>query len=57
MVNFTVEYKSPYNGFTFESMVYAADANNFLLVDKYGQFWWMPMKDCKLVGNFEGTEG
>lgn len=57
MVNFMIAYKNPYNGCTVESMVYAVNTNNFLVVDAYGYFLWVPMRDCKLVGNFDDTEG
>jgi hypothetical protein len=53
MVNFTVEYKHPTEYSVIESMVYAADANNFLIVDAWGKFKWVPMRDCRLVGSWD----
>ena len=50
MLNFTVVYEDPINGFTFRSMVFAVDANNFLIADECGHFRWVPMQDCRLVG-------
>lgn len=50
MVNFTVVYEHPASGLTFRSMVFAVDANNFLIANELGYFRWVPMQDCRLVG-------
>ena len=50
MIKFIVAYMHPTSRTVTESMVYAVDANNFLIVDENGSFQWVPMQYCKLIG-------
>ena len=54
MTNFEVVYEyGPNNDMILISNVYAINQNNFLVVDGWGKFRWVPMAACTLKWMWE----